>query len=864
MTVRAPEPPGEAESSGGTEPSGGVMPSDPAGPPPAAGPTGETGREQAYVTRLYARLDALRAETRARLSAVLRETGGTPQARSERDAASGESAAKLTRLGAAENGLCFGRLDLRDGSRLYVGRIGLQNEDRDGDPLLIDWRAPAARFYYVATSAAPGPIHRRRHIIVRGRRVIRLDDEVLDGAMRGRGPGNGPGGGSADDGGEVLAGEAALLAALNAGRSGRMQDVVATLQAEQDAIIRSEHRGVLVVQGGPGTGKTAVALHRAAYLLYNRPRLATAGVLVVGPTPTFLTYISQVLPGLGETSVLLSTVAELFPGVTATRPEPPATAALKGRGELAGLLAAAVRDRQVPAGAGLRAAFGDEVLTLDPAECLRAADRARATALPHNLARLAFRDDLITLLAADLAASARRLDESLEAEVAGILAEAGVDSAIAADLARLEGVPGPYDGEGAGPESAGGLEGALSPYDEYRAESVSGGGAASDEAELRPALDADPVVGAALDALWPGLTPQRLLTELFADPARLARAADGLLTPAEQALLVRRPGGWTAADVPLLDEAAELLGSDERAERARAAAAYDQEAAYAQGVLDLDARARSGDGDDGDGDDHGESERLTAADLLDAGAFADRHRAARHGTVAERAAADRTWAFGHLIVDEAQELSAMDWRLLMRRCPSRSMTLVGDIAQTSGAAGATSWDEALRPHVGDRWRPAGLTVNYRTPAEIMTVAAAYLAPGLEPPKSVRSTGVPPERLTTTADALPALLAALTRRAAAALTEGRLAVIVPDHLLPALAPTITAACPTASHGPAPDLTSPVVLLGARQSKGLEFDTVLLADPTGILRASPRGANDLYVALTRATQRLTIVEVAETAD
>jgi len=767
-------------------------------------PEQEIAREQAYVSTLYRRLDALRAEAAARLAEAQRAGGGTAQARAEREAAVHESAGKLARLGAAERGLCFGRLDLSDGERHYIGRIGLPAPSPEDDPLLVDWRAAAARPFYVATTAAPEGVHRRRHIVTRGRRVVGVDDQVLDGDSSGA---------------EPLAGEAALLAALGAGRTGRMHDIVATLRAEQDAIIRSEHRGVLVVQGGPGTGKTAVALHRAAYLLYHRPRLAAQGVLVIGPNDTFLAYIGQVLPGLGETSVLPATVAELFPGVTADRAEPPAAAEIKGRAVLAEVLAAAVRERQAPPGVTVTFVSGSDVLPVDRDICDRAAARARSSGLPHNQARRLFIDAVIDQLAHRLADQTRRLEDRLEAEVADVLAEAGVDSAVRDDLASLAAVlPDPETTESPDPVE-----------------------------ELRQVLAADPAVPAALDALWPVLTPQELLEDLFADPHRHA----ALLDEPERALLARAPGGWSPADVPLLDEAADLLGVDDRDARARAARERSRQIAYAQGVLDIAAGTRFDDEDD---------TVLTAADLLDARRLAGRHEEDERATVVERAAADRTWAFGHVIVDEAQELSPMAWRLLMRRCPSRSMTLVGDVAQTSDAAGTTSWDRVLRPHVGDRWQLARLSVNYRTPAEVMDAAADLLAaldPEQAPPTSVRTTGRRPWRMTTSVRALPALLARLAAREAAALTDGRLAVIVPDDRAADLAAAVRAALPDAAAGPQPDLTARVVVLGVRQAKGLEFDSVLIADPAAILAASPRGRNDLYVALTRTTGGLGVL-------
>ncbi|GAA0276662.1 HelD family protein [Cryptosporangium japonicum] len=763
--------------------------------------------EQDRLTRLYTRLDELRGATRSRLAEVAAQTGGTAQARSERDSAFTEYASRLSRFDAAEHGLCFGRLDLSDGGRHYIGRVGLPSEDADADPMLLDWRAPAARPFYVATSAAPEGVHRRRHIVTRDRRVVSLDDEVLDGAP--------------DAGREQLSGAAALLAAVNSSRTGRMHDIVATLQAEQDAIIRSDQTGVLVVQGGPGTGKTAVALHRAAYLLYHSGRIASRGVLVVGPNTTFLRYIGQVLPGLGETSVLLSTVGELFPGVVASRSEPAAAAAVKGRPVMAQVVAQAVRNRQGPPGAPFDVRVGDDVVTLEPEFWTAAADQARETRRPHNRARSTFVRLVVDEVARQLAAQAQGLADRLEAESAELLGGLDLDGAARGDLERL----GFSDsGSGAGED----------PYSETAL-------------DLRAIAASDPRVAAACEALWPRLTPQRLLSQLFHDPERLASAAEGLLTAEEQALLVRpagigSPSGWTVADVPLLDEAAQLLGEDDRAVKARASQARDEEIAYAQGVLDVAAGSRTED-----------KEVLTATDLIDARRLAERSRVADRRTVAERAAVDRTWTFGHVIVDEAQELSPMAWRVLMRRCPTRSMTLVGDVAQTSSPGGLDSWGEALDPFVGDRWRLTRLSVNYRTPAEIMAVTVPLLETldaDSEPPSAVREVGVPPWECVA---ASPAEVAAVARAERAGLDAGRVAVITPD----AEAAAVAAALPEASSGADPDLTAPMVVLGATQAKGLEFDVVLVVDPVGMIEASPRGRNDLYVALTRATQRLGVL-------
>src|SRR3954471_15730200 len=288
--------------------------------------------EQAYLTTLYERLDRLRAKADERLRAILLESGGTPQGRAQREATRSHYAEQLAQMNSVENGLCFGRLDFTAGSPRYIGRLGLSAEEHDRDPLLVDWRAPAARSFYLATAVSPDGVTRRRHLRTRGRVLTGLDDEVLDLAAGGR---------------EDVTGEAALLSALTASRTGRMRDIVETIQAEQDEVIRAGLAGVLVVQGGPGTGKTAVALHRAAYLLYtHRAQLTRHGVLVLGPNTTFLRYISQVLPSLAETGVLLATLGDLFPGQAARAPEPPAVAQLKGDLSMVDVLAAAVRDRQ--------------------------------------------------------------------------------------------------------------------------------------------------------------------------------------------------------------------------------------------------------------------------------------------------------------------------------------------------------------------------------------------------------------------------------------------------------------------------------------------------------------------------------------
>ncbi|MEV0679338.1 ATP-binding domain-containing protein [Actinosynnema sp. NPDC050436] len=602
------------------------------------------------------------------------------------------------RLEAVRHGLCFGRLD-GPGGRLHIGRTGLFDGD---DPLLLDWRAPAARPFYTATAADPQGVRRRRRITTTGRTVVALDDELLADPD--------------DPATDGLAGDAALLAAVTAGRGERMRDIVTTLRAEQDRIVRCDHPGVLVVEGGPGTGKTAVALHRVAHLLYLHRNLLARGVLVVGPSPVFLDYIGQVLPGLGEDRVVTATVADLYPGVVAVPDASARDAEAKGDARMAEVLADAVRARVVIPDETVEIGFEGHTVPVEAERFRWAADRARRSGLPHNQARLVFEREVVDVLARRLA---QRMEQVVLTDAGDALDGGAADGSLgAADLRALAAAGVVVDPDDTGPR-------ALLSED--------------DLTDLRAGLLADRGVRAAVAARWPVLTPQEVVGALF-PPAR----------------------GWTASDVPLLDEAAALVG------------------------------VPGGTG---------------------------------RGTLAQRAAGDRAWTYGHVVVDEAQELSAMAWRMVMRRCPSRSMTVVGDLAQTGTPAGATSWQDVLGPHVGDRWRRERLTVNYRTPAEVMDAAAAVL-PGVVPPTSVRSARTPPWRVRTTD--LRAAVAAVV-----AAHDGRIAVISPEPL-----------------------DAPVPVLAPARAKGLEFDVVVVVDPAGVL-AAPRGRNDLYVAMTRATHVLVVV-------
>ncbi|CAM03377.1 putative helicase [Saccharopolyspora erythraea NRRL 2338] len=698
--------------------------------------------ERGYVAGLYARLDAERARVKGAYDAALRGDGATPV---ERDVEVRALAREAKRLDVADNGLCFGRLDTLSDERRYIGRIGLFDEENEYEAVLLDWRAPAARAFYVATAVSPEDMRRRRQFHTRGRQVVDFTDEVF----------GLPGG--ADRG------DAALLAAVNAPRGEGMRDIVATIQAEQDRIIRLDHPGVLVIEGGPGTGKTVVALHRVAYLLYTqRERMQRHGVLVVGPNPALLNHISRVLPSLGESDVVFMTTGDFVPGLRVTADDTPEAARLKGSLKILDVLAAAIADRQRLPEQPVPIELGDVTVRIDAETAEWAREEARSSGLPHNEARAVF-TEIVTYVLTERA------------------------------IGRIG-------------------RGWLSRSDREAWERM--------RSDLLAELAENDTFTAALDELWPMLTPEALLASLYTSPERLRAAG------ADEALWRADGDAWTVPDVPLLDELVDLLGRDKAAEKSAEQAAERQreaEAEYAAGVMDI-LVARQ---DSMDDEDH-----LFATDLLHAEDLADRFVEQDTRELAERAAADRDWTYRHVVVDEAQELSEMDWRVLVRRCPNRSFTVVGDLAQRRSVAGATAWGAMLEPYVPGRWVYRSLSVNYRTPAEIMTVAAALLAefaPGVQPPESVRACGVRPWSRQVTEDDLPAAIEEFVRDEAG--REGTSVVIGPPGVPGAVA--------------------------ASETKGLEFDAVLVVEPERILADGPRGAAELYVALTRATQRLGVL-------
>ncbi len=663
---------------------------------------------------------------------------------------------RIAVLRAADDRLVFGRMDLAAEQARYVGRIGLSDDEQE--QILLDWRSPAAEPFYRATAAHPQGVTRRRHLTTSGRTVVRIEDDVLDIEAH-------PGADDAQGGGS-------LLAALGAHRTGRMRDIVATIQGEQDRIIRSALAGVLVVQGAPGCGKTVVALHRAAYLLYtHRERIAQAGVLVVGPNRQFLRYIEQVLPSLGETSAVLVTQGQLYPGVDAGPDGSRRAAELKGDTRMAQMVGSAVAALvRVPTRRTPLVVDGTTI-TMTPRMVESAVDRARRSGKPHNEARREFVLDVLDKLATQLAQ------------------KTNVD------------------------------------IQEFRDTLLE---------DLRDSID----VRRAVNLCWMPWAPEKLVRRLFVDERQLALHAPWL-TAADRAVVLRSADfPWETGDVPILDEAAELLGvDDEPARRAEAAAerASTRELDYAR-----DVAAQSGSG-------------MVTADML-----VERYAGTASRTSVADASEDRTWAFGHVVVDEAQELSPMAWRVVARRCPSLSMTVVGDVNQTGSPAGVTSWSTLFDSLTPGRWLIEELTVNYRTPRPVMDLATAGLRSAgiiVKDVVSARDGDEPRHARITGYDEL----AELVRGELARVGAGRVAVIAPDRDHPAVAAVLAASLPGLVGDDDAAVDNQVAVLSPAMSKGLEFDAVVVVDPEAIAATPGSGPRDLYVASTRTTSQLLLVGI-----
>ncbi|MEU9996811.1 UvrD-helicase domain-containing protein [Streptomyces sp. NPDC050848] len=751
----------------------------------------EIGVEQEHLNKVYRRLEEKIHEAEFLMNdAAKRGQVGTPGALAERDAQVFRAGVHLNRLNNEFEDFLFGRIDLlygKDGKKgpdgaytsvepaedavrpdntaeigetLHIGRIGVL--DSDYAPLVIDWRAPAAAPFYRSTPVDPGRVVRRRVIRSKGRKVLGVEDDLMRPEL------------TATLDGRTLPviGDGALMAALGQARSHTMRDIVSSIQAEQDLVIRAPAASITYVEGGPGTGKTAVALHRAAYLLYQDRRRYAGGILIVSPTPLLVSYTEGVLPSLGEEGqVAIRALGSLVDGVEATTYDEPAVARVKGSSRMLAVLRKAARgaletpapraqaqlalgeEEAAPAPAGtptrLRVVAFGRRLELEGDELQRIRHNVLGGTAPVNLLRPRARKLLLDALYAKSGAAGRHSDPELAAEL-------------------------------------------RSSFDE-------------------DVSTEDSFLGF-LDAWWPELTPRQVL-DAMGDEKRLGRWARRVLNPGEVRRLARslRRDGLSVHDVALLDELQTLLGTPARPRKKREYDPLDQ---------------------------------LTGLEeLMPVREETQRERA-------ERLAAERT-EYAHVIVDEAQDLTPMQWRMVGRRGRTATWTVVGDPAQSSWSSpdeAAEARDEALgrRPR-----RHFELTVNYRNPAEIAELAAKVLAlamPGKESPRAVRSTGVEPRFV-----ALPGKddLAEIVRAEARRLLErvdGTVGVVVAMNRREQAAGWLA------------ELGDRVVALGSLEAKGLEYDATVVVSPAEIADESPAGLRVLYVALTRATQQLTVVSGA----
>lgn len=727
----------------------------------------EIGVEQEHLDRVYRRLEEKIHEAEFLMNdAAQRGQVGTPGALAERDAQVFRAGIHLNRLNNEFEDFLFGRIDLllgKDGKKgpdgaytavepaegavrpdntadiaetLHIGRIGVL--DSEYAPLVIDWRAPAAAPFYRSTPVDPGRVVRRRVIRSKGRRVLGVEDDLMRPELTA----------TLDGGALPVIGDGALMAALGQARSHTMRDIVASIQAEQDLVIRAPAASVTYVEGGPGTGKTAVALHRAAYLLYQDRRRYAGGILIVSPTPLLVAYTEGVLPSLGEEGqVAIRAIGSLVDGAEATLYDSPAVARAKGSYRMLKVLRKAARGALESSEAPTRlrvVAFGRRI-ELEASDLDRVRHNALGGTAPVNLLRPRARKLLLDALWARSGAAGRHTDPELAAEL-------------------------------------------RSSFDED--------------------ITSEDDFIAFLDAWWPELTPRGVLTAM-ADERRLGRWARRILNPGEVRRVARslKRDGLSVHDVAVLDELQAILGLPSRPRKKREYDPLDQ---------------------------------LTGLEeLMPVREETQRERA-------ERLAQERT-EYAHVIVDEAQDLTPMQWRMVGRRGRHATWTVVGDPAQSSWSdpdEASEARDEALGTRPRRRFT---LTVNYRNPAEIAELAAKVLAlamPGSESPRAVRSTGVEPRFVTAARDTL-----ARTVRAEAArlldLVDGTVGVVVAMNRREEAARWLAG------------LGDRVVALGSLEAKGLEYDATVVVSPAEIADESPAGLRVLYVALTRATQQLTLV-------
>jgi DNA helicase IV len=720
----------------------------------------EIRQEQDFVDRVYRQLE-VSAQAAERLAKEGHERGrlGHEGGLVERDAMVFHAAKRIAQLDAAHEGLVFGRLDMRaelDPEPRYVGRIGLRDTNRDS--LLIDWRAPAAAVFYQATAATPLDVVRRRVLRCTGPKVVGVEDELLDDTVGSELP---------------IVGEGALMAQLSRARDRSMHSIVATIQAEQDKAIRAPSKGVVSISGGPGTGKTVVALHRAAYLLYtDRRRYESGGVLVVGPSGVFMRYIARVLPSLGETAVALRSLGEVVDGVKAARNDEPRVAEVKGSARMSTVMRRAARAQHPGSPDSFRTFWRDDVLILD---------RGALGRIRRNLMSQGRRNRQLPRVAGAVI-------DQLWRQVKG---ERGLER----------------------------------------------GREAFEDDMLGDQRFLDFVA-----AWWPPVNAADVLGWLR-DPELLARVADGVLSSEEQLLLVK---SWGDADLDLVPSVQDVPLIDELR--------------YAVG----DVPQRTDD------------ER----DLDETGLLTGGHDVAELFTASDRefAPAGRAWTppthrieddpYAHVLIDEAQDLTPMQWRMVGRRGRSASWTIVGDLAQSSWPIPEEAATARAAAIEGKELHEFHLSTNYRNSAEIYDYAAAYaqrVGLNADLPDAVRRTGDEPEVLTGAPD-----LEGATRRAVlevAGRVGGTVGIVVPTARRsevnawlaswPELATDAAGARAAVDSSVAPSGEDRVVVLTGLDTKGLEFDAIVVVRPEEIEAESATGRATLYVVLTRATQLLTTI-------
>ncbi|GAA3238712.1 HelD family protein [Actinocorallia longicatena] len=714
----------------------------------------EIAAEQERVDVAYVRLEEMREDAHRMLQEGFRTAqAGTKSSLVDRDAMVYQASLRAEALNVADDGLVFGRLDLTAHAPLYVGRIGVRTKDHDS--LVIDWRAPAAEAFYRATPEDPHSVIRRRVLHSRGHRVIDIEDDLLQPSL---------------SDGLTVVGDGAFLASLARTREGSMRDIVSTIQREQDMVIRAPADGTVIVRGGPGTGKTAVALHRVAYLLFrHRRRFGGRGVLIVGPNARFTAYIERVLPSLGEGSAVLRSLGDLVPGAAATRHDSPELTRIKGAGSMTRLLRRAVTDH--PPGA-------PDLLTVVHAGVVVRLDRPRLDKIRNQVHQRS----------QGTANTARR-------KAADALMDALWDRFV--EIGGLVDAPGIKKHEFV-----------ANARDQF---------------------------GGFLTAWWPIRTPAEVLRSL-ADPDRLGRAAGRDLKPAQIGRLASsfaHETDWSYQDVALLDEIDSLLGKPPRPTRQ----VREDDPYVIDGVNIIT----------------GEEVADWEPEMRELSMSIDRYDRARRVDDEAEEATD----YGHVVVDEAQDLSPMQWRMLGRRGRQATWTVVEDPAQSAwedlnssrqamaAALGTAGNRKNVRPQ-----HAFELTTNYRNTVEIAAVATRVLAravPEARPARAVRTSGH---------DA--AVLTFPDASQAALLHSARDAVI---DLLGQVEGTIGVILPLGWPQEEWDVPDRVQLLDVLEAKGLEFDAAVIVSPEEIATQSPMGLRTLYVAVSRATQRLTVLTTSK---